>query len=91
MKYAVKMTGQFMKDVKQAKKRGKNIEKLLAVIEILSNGAQLEEKHRDHDLSGVSKGVRECHIEPDWLLIYEIMRDISVLVLNRTGSHADLF
>ncbi len=91
MTYVVKMTGQFRKDVKQAKKRGKNIDKLLAVVERLSNGEQLDDKHRDHELSGLYRGVRECHIEPDWLLAYEIMEDIMVLVLNRTGSHADFF
>ena len=91
MKCAVKFTTQFKKDVKMAKKQGKNIEKLFSVVEQLANGVALDAKFRDHDLSGEYKGCRECHIEPDWLLIYERFDDILVLVLNRVGSHSTLF
>ena len=91
MKYEVKFTNQFKKDVKPAKKQGKNLEKLYTVIEKLANGEQLEAKYRDHDLSGNFVGCKECHIEPDWLLIYEIIDDVLVLVLNRTGTHSELF
>ena len=91
MKYEVKFTNQFKKDVKLAKKQGKNLEKLYTVIEKLDNGEQLEAKYRDHDLSGNFVGCKECHIEPDWLLIYEIIDDVLVLVLNRTGTHSELF
>ncbi len=91
MKYEVKMSNQFRKDLKLAKKQGKDLEKLLSVIERLSNGELLDAKYRDHGLTGQYKGCRECHIEPDWLLVYEIMDDVLVLILNRVGSHAELF
>ena len=86
MKYDVQFTNQFKKDVKLAKKQGKDLEKLYAVIEALAEGKALEAKYRDHSLSGNYKSCRECHIEPDWLLIYEIIDDVLVLMLNRTGS-----
>ena len=73
------------------KKQNKNLDKMFEVIEILANGGKLDAKYRDHDLSGNFKGTRECHIEPDWLLIYEIKEDILVLMLSRTGTHSDLF
>lgn len=85
------MTTQFKKDIKLAKKQKKNLDKLFLVIDKIANGEKLEEKYKDHELSGNYKGVRECHIEPDWLLMYEIVDDILVLVLNRVGSHSDLF
>lgn len=91
MKYEVRFTTQFKKDLKLAKKQGKDTEKLFAVIEKLANGETLEEKYRDHDLSGNYKGCRECHIEPDWLLVYEVIDDVLVLMLYRVGSHSDLF
>lgn len=91
MKYEIKFTSQFKKDFKLAKKQGKNIEKLFFVVECLARGDKLEEKYRDHDLGGNYKGCRECHIEPDWLLIYEIVNDTLVLMLNRAGSHSELF
>ncbi len=91
MKYEIRFTGQFKKDLKAAEKQGKKAEKLFAVVGKLANGETLEEKYRDHGLSGNYRGCRECHIEPDWLLIYEIFDDILVLVLNRVGSHAELF
>ena len=91
MKYEVRFTNQFKKDIKLAKKQGKDIDKLFDVIGILANGEVLDEKYRDHDLSGNFKGCRECHIEPDWLLIYEIDNNVLVLVLNRVGSHSELF
>ena len=91
MKFEIKYTSQFKKDFKLAKKQRKNIDKLFAVIEKLANGETLEPKDRDHDLVGNYKGCRECHIEPDWLLVYEIFEDVLVLMLYRTGSHSDLF
>jgi mRNA interferase YafQ len=91
MKYTVKFTNQFKKDLKLAKKQNKDIEKLYTVIEKLANGEELEEKYRDHDLKGSYKGCRECHIEPDFLLVYEIYNDVLVLLLNRAGSHSELF
>ena len=91
MKYEVRFTTQFKKDLKLAKKQGKDIDKLFAVIEKLANGEGLEDKFRDHDLTGNYKGCRECHVEPDWLLIYEIDNGVLVLMLYRVGSHSDLF
>lgn len=91
MKYDVQFTNQFKKDVKLAKKQGKDLDKLYAVIENLAEGKVLEAKYRDHSLSGNYRSCRECHIEPDWLLIYEIIDDVLVLMLNRTGSHSELF
>ena len=91
MAYKVKFTGQFKKDLKLAKKQGKDLDKLFNVIEILEKGEKLEKKYKDHSLSGEYKGTRECHIEPDWLLVYEIMNDVLILMLYRLGSHSDLF
>ena len=91
LKYKIKYTRQFKKDLKLAKKQGKDIEKLFDIIEKLANDEILEEKYRDHLLSGNFKGTRECHIEPDFLLIYEKFEDILVLSLVRIGSHSDLF
>ena len=91
MKYEIKFSGQFKKDLKLAKKQGKNLDKLFDVVERLANGEVLEAKYRDHDLSGDYKGCRECHIDPDWLLIYEIFDDVLVLLLNRVGNHSELF
>lgn len=91
MKYEIRFTTQFKKDLKLAKKQGKDIDRLFDVIEKLANGEVLEDKYRDHDLTGNYKGCRECHVEPDWLLIYEIDNGILVLMLYRIGSHSDLF
>jgi mRNA interferase YafQ len=91
MKYEVKFTSQFKKDVKLAKKQGKKLQKMYKVIEELANGEQLAPKFRDHILTGNYEGVRECHIEPDWLLVYEIIEDTLVLLLYRIGSHSQLF
>lgn len=79
MKYDVKFTSQFKKDLKLAKKQNKNIDKLYAGIETLAEGNTLDPKFKDHELTGNYKGTRECHIEPDWLLIYEIQNDVLVL------------
>ena len=81
MKYDIQFTNQFKKDLKLAKKQNKNLDKLFEVIDILANGGTLDAKHRDHDLTGNYKGTRECHIEPNWLLIYEIRGYVLVLML----------
>ena len=91
MKYEVKFTTQFKKDLKLAKKQNKDIEKLFEVVELLANGEKLDFEYKDHDLSGNYKGTRECHIEPDWLLVYEYQNDVLVLMLYRLGSHSELF
>ena len=90
-KYTVKYTTQFKKDYKLAMKRGLNIDLLDKVITQLAVGEPLPEKNRDHALSGNFVGHRECHISPDWLLIYRYEDDVLVLTLSRTGSHSDLF
>ena len=91
MKYEVKFTSQFKRDIKLAKKQNKDLGKLFEVIELLADGCTLDAKYRDHDLSGNFRGARECHIEPDWLLVYEIQNDVLVLMLYRLGSHSELF
>lgn len=91
MSYEVIFTNQFKKDLKLAKKQGKTLSKLLTVIELLANGETLDMKYRDHALTGDYSGTRECHIEPDWLLVYEIRNNVLILVLYRLGSHSELF
>lgn len=91
MNYKVIWTSQFKKDYKQAIKRHFNMELIDGVIRSLSRGEQLPKERHDHELSGNLKGFRECHIQPDWLLVYKIKDDTLVLSLNRTGTHSDLF
>ena len=91
MKYEVKFTNQFKKDLKLAKKQNKDLDRLYEVIGILADGGTLDARYRDHDLFGNYKGTRECHIEPDWLLVYEIRNEVLVLMLYRLGTHAELF
>ena len=91
MKYSLVLSGRFKKSLKLARKRGLNIDLLETIVEKLLRGIPLDEKNRDHDLSGRYKGYRECHIQPDWLLIYLIEDDILTLTLVDTGTHADLF
>ena len=90
-KYTVKFTAQFKKDYKTVAKRGYGIERLNEIISKLANGETLAEKHRDHNLTGNWSGFRECHVLPDWLLIYRVENDVLVLTLTRTGTHSDLF
>ncbi|WP_455021416.1 type II toxin-antitoxin system YafQ family toxin [Lancefieldella rimae] len=91
MKYEVKFTNQFKRDLKLAKKQKSDLDKLFEVVNILADGDVLDAKYHDHDLLGNYKGTRECHIEPDWLLVYELRDEVLVLMLYRLGSHADLF
>ena len=84
-------TTQFKKDLKNARKQNKDENKLWAVIENLANDEILDEKLKDHNLSGNYSGYRECHIFPDWLLIYKKEKDKLILMLYRLGSHSDLF
>ena len=85
----IRRTSQFKRDVRRMKKRGEDMSRLKEVVEKVVSGEELEARYRDHTLVGQYKGTRECHIEPDWLLIYELAPDEVVLI--RTGSHADLF
>ena len=90
-KYIVKPTTQFKKDFKLAMKRSMKIELLEEVIAMLAMGETLPDKHKDHALTGNWVGHRECHILPDWLLIYRIEDEVLVLTLARTGTHSALF
>ncbi len=85
----IKTTKAFEKDLMRIQKRGKDISKLEYIVKLLANNDVLQAKYRDHKLSGNYQNFRECHIEPDWLLIYENQNNI--LHLARTGSHSDLF
>lgn len=84
-------TTKFKKDYKLALKRHLDIDLLDDIIRALSRGETLPEKNKDHELSGNWTGHRECHIQPDWLLVYRIDDDILVLTLTRTGTHSDIF
>ena len=90
-KYELKPTNQFKKDLRLAKKRGYNLKRLEIVIENLAEGQPLDAKHRDHELMGDYVGFRECHVQPDWLLIYRYEDMELYLILSRTGTHSDLF
>lgn len=90
-KYIVKTTTQFKKDFKLAKKRGLKMELLREVITVLAMGETLPEKNKDHALTGNWIGHRECHILPNWLLVYRLEDEVLVLTLTRTGTHSDFF
>lgn len=91
MKYELVLTGKFKKGLKLAKKRGLDIKLLEDIVDKLQNGISLEEKYHDHELKGKFKGFRECHIQPDWLLLYMIENDVLTLTLVDTGTHSDMF
>lgn len=85
-------SSQFRKDYKRIKKSGhKDIRKLQDILLLLANEKPLEARYNNHPLQGVLKGYFDCHIEPDWLLIYRIDKDANCLKLARTGSHSELF
>jgi len=88
--YEVKPSSRFKKDLRLAEKRGCRIPLIIEVIKTLAAGKRLPERNKDHALTGNWIGHRECHIAPDWLLIYKIENDILVLTLTRTGTHSDL-
>ena len=89
--YHLKFTAAYKKDYKRAKKRGLDIRLLDEVVEKLRTGEKLAPKYHDHALHGEFEGFRECHIQPDWLLVYLIENDILTLTLTNTGTHSDLF
>ncbi len=91
MKRDIVWTAKFKKDYKLAIKRGLNIGLLDDIIRTLARGEMLPEKYKDHELTGDWIGHRECHIQPNWLLIYRIEDNVLVLTLSRTGTHSDLF
>lgn len=86
---SVIQTSQFKRDIRRLKKRGKNLDKLAYVVRMLAADHPLHENYRDHALIGKWEGSRDCHLEPDWILIYR--NDSEALFLERSGSHSDLF
>lgn len=90
VRYEIIETARFRKDLKRAAKRGYDLSLMEKVVDTLAAGETLPEKYRNHPLVGNFTGCRECHIAPDWLLIYEICDDELYLYLNRTGTHSDL-
>ena len=92
-KYKIKYTSDFKKNYKKIKKQGKDVEKLKVVVSKLADGLELEEKYKNHMLndSKYYKNCGECHIEPDWLLVYQYINNELILVLVATGSHSELF
>lgn len=91
MTYRIEVTKQYLRDLKLARKRSLDENKLNEIIRLLSSGQDLPAKNRDHPLVGNFRGCRECHISPDWLLIYRKSETLQILSLVRTGSHSDLF
>lgn len=89
--YKIEFTHQYLKDVKLARKRQLDENKLNQIIQLLAIGQALPLKNKDHALTGTYSGFRECHIQPNWLLIYAINHQIQIVRLIRTGSHSDLF
>ena len=87
----IRYTKDMKQDLKRMIKRGKNISKLEKVLSLLANGYDLPAKYRNHKLTGDYSGHFECHIEPDWLLIYKILNNELVLIATATGTHSDLF
>lgn len=89
-KYLIERTSVFRRDLKKAKKRGLDLSLLDEVVTAIQYGDKLPEKNKDHELTGNWVGHRECHIQPDWLLVYRIVEDTLILSLVRTGTHSDL-
>ena len=90
MKYGVRKTSRYKKSIKKMLKRGKDIKKLTNVVLKLANGEQLPPQYKDHPLSGDLVGLRDCQIENDWVLLYEIKDNLLILTLADTGTHSDL-
>ena len=91
MKFEVVKSKQFRKSLKKMLRRGKDISKLEAVVSMLARGEPLPPKYKDHALTGDLSGLRDCHVENDWLLLYYIEANVLVLTLSDTGTHSDLF
>ena len=91
MRYNIVQSSRFKKDLKLIKRRGYDLSLLGTVVDLLASGEKLPEKNKDHFLKGNYENCRECHITPDWLLIYEYADDELILYLTRTGTHSDLF
>lgn len=89
-KYELVTTSTFRREYKNLVKRNYDMSLLDNIVEMLLNGKELPPKNKDHNLTGNWKGYRECHIEPDWLLVYRVYEDALILSLTRTGTHSDL-
>lgn len=89
-KHQLDFTTAFSKDLKRIKKRGYDLSLMSEVVNRLQEGKPLPEKYKDHALTGNWKGFRDCHIQPDWILVYRVHQDKLLLVLSRTGTHSDL-
>lgn len=89
--YKIRPSVKFQKDVKRMQKRGYDLSLLTEILKLLADGKPLPPENKDHNLTGNYKGCRECHITPDWLLIYEVLDGELILYLTRTGTHSDLF
>ena len=89
--YQIVYTNRMKRDVRRAAKRGKDLSKLIDVLELLQKGEPMPEQYHDHQLSGKLNDFRECHVEPDWLLMYQIFEGELILSATATGSHSDLF
>lgn len=87
----ISVTNQYLKDLKMAKKRGLDIQKLNEVVRLIVEEIPHPPQYKDHKLVGDFVGCRECHVQPDWLLVYSVDKVVSILCLIRTGSHSDLF
>ena len=90
MKYGIRETTRYKKSLKKMLKRGKDVQKIVAVVRMLAMGETLPPQYRDHALTGDLAGLRDCHIENDWVLFYKIQGDILILTLADTGTHSDL-
>ena len=91
MTLSIVLSNRFRKDLRLAKRRGLDLNLLNEVVSTLARQEPLDARYRDHDLTGAYSGFRECHIQPDWLLVYRVERDELILFLARTGTHSDLF
>ena len=89
--YEIRPTKRFQRDVKRIQKRGYDMSLLSDILKKLANGEPLPPKNRDHQLTGDFNGCRECHITPDWLLVYETVEEELILYLTRTSTHSDVF
>jgi mRNA interferase YafQ len=87
----IEFTNKMKRDVKLMKKRGKDIIKLTTTIDLLASQVLMPERYHDHQLTGKLKDFRECHIEPDWLLVYQISKTKLILTASGTGTHSDLY
>ena len=90
MKYGIRVTSRYKKSLKKMLKRGKDIRKIASVVRMLAMGETLPPQYRDHALTGDLAGLRDCHVENDWVLIYMIQDNLLILTLADTGTHSDL-